>query len=299
VTRVPSDDPDSTEPLAVAGRLAVTLRRHLLAVAQAGLRTVREALAQIPVPRTDRAPVAPTPTAPPALAAVSPGVKGAHHPHPPLADLLRSETPLPETYGSERVVLLVRDPHCLFAYWDLSEKRRQTVRAEAGSGPLRLVLRTYDVTTIRFDARPPERFQDFAIAGEARSVYAYVGKPAACFVAEVGYLRPDGAFFSLARSQPVWTPRTEQSGEVPGRWMTVGWTERASPGTAVPSPTVQIDESPAVATNGTTAAHGVTPIVDASSSWPGPAPIGAQRGSWSLVRGGLAAPGAPIVRGDQ
>jgi hypothetical protein len=97
-----------------------------------------------------------------------------------------------------------------------------------------MVLRTYDVTQIAFDAEPLRRFQDFAVANDARSLYAYIGKPAACFVAEVGYLRPDGAFFPLARSLPIWTPRTDQPGVAPGRWMTVGWNEQRDAGTVVP-----------------------------------------------------------------
>jgi hypothetical protein len=218
----------------------------------------------------------------PAVPVATPRV--ATPPAAPTADLLRSASGLPATYGSDRLVLLARDPHCLYAYWDLSEARTSAVRADAGSEPLRMVLRTYDVTQIAFDAEPPSRFQDFAIGNDARSLYAYIGKPAACFVAEVGYLRPDGGFFPLARSLPIWTPRTDQPGAAPGRWMTVGWKERRdTAGTLVPLVT---SGSPAAApasdAASTAATHG------APSSWPGPAPSSQQRGSWSLVRGGLA-----------
>jgi hypothetical protein len=192
---------------------------------------------------------------------------------------LRSAAALPATYGSDRLVLLARDPHCLYAYWDLSDARVHAIRTDAGAEPLRMVLRTYDVTQIAFDAAPPNRFQDFAVAGEARSLYAYIGKPAACFVAEVGYLRADGAFFPLARSLPIWTPRTDQPGVAPGRWMTVGWNERRDAGGTVVPLT-------ATGTSDVTA-DGVA-TRPAPSSWPGPAPSAQQRGSWSLVRGRLA-----------
>jgi hypothetical protein len=195
--------------------------------------------------------------------------------------VLRTFTPLPESYGSERVVLLARDPHCLFAYWDVSEARRKRARHDAASDNLRVVLRAYDVTQVAFDAAPPSRFQDFPVQADARSVYAYVGKPAACFVAEIGYLRPDGAFFPLARSQPIWTPRTEQPGSAPGRWMTVGWTERRDAGALVPVDVARTpDRGVASGADATSATR------RAPSSWPGPAPTSAQRGSWSLVRGG-------------
>lgn len=292
MTRVPSDPSERLEPTSVAERLAGTLRRQVLAAAQASLRALREVLAHLPqidalqpqpTPQPHKRPsvppgspqsLAPTPErAAPALATPS-----VPPPSAPPADLLRTDAVLPAAYGSDRLVLLARDPHCLYAYWDLSGDRVAEVRTSAASDQLRSVLRIYDVTQIAFDAKPPTRFQDFSIAGDARSLYAYVGKPAGCFVAEVGYLRPDGGFFALARSQPVWTPRTEQPGAAPGRWMTVGWTERAAAGEVVPlttTGTANVDPTPLA-------------LRQAPSSWPGPAPSAAQRGSWSLVRGRLA-----------
>jgi hypothetical protein len=212
---------------------------------------------------------------------------GAAFANPPPAELLRTDTPLPDSYGSDRIVLLARDPHCLYAYWDLSDARGCSVRTQAGSHSLRMVLRTYDVTQVAFDATTPARFQDFAVAGDARSVYAYVGKPAACFVAEVGYLRPDGVFFPLARSQPIWTPRTDQPGAAPGRWMTVEWNERADAGEVVPLATTS------AGTVATGTSEGFIAARRAPSSWPGSLPPAAQRGSWSLVRGRLTTAASP------
>lgn len=289
MTRVPSDPSERLEPTSVAERLAGALRRQVLAAAHASLRALREVLAQLPQgnvalspqPTSPQPPPQKPPTVPPTPAQAGPPVAAPSVPPPssPPADLLRTDAVLPTAYGSDRLVLLARDPHCLYAYWDLSADRVAQVRTSAESDQLRSVLRIYDVTQIAFDAKPPTRFQDFSIAGDARSLYAYVGKPAGCFVAEVGYLRPDGGFFALARSQPVWTPRTEQPGAAPGRWMTVGWTERAAAGEVVPL----------AATTGTDPID-PTPLAlrQAPSSWPGPAPSAAQRGSWTLVRGRLA-----------
>jgi hypothetical protein len=280
------------KPEAIAERLAGSIRRHLLAVAQASLRLARELLARLPAEGTAPGPRAgapirePSSPATPATAARPAAVPAA------TADLLRASGRLPSSYGSDRLVLLARDPHCLYAYWDVSRGRDEAVRKDAGSEEVRLVLRTYDVTQIAFDAEPPRRFQDFAVGGDARSLYAYVGKPAACFVAEVGYLRQDGAFFPLARSLPVWTPRTEQPGTAPGRWMTVGWNERRGAGEVVPIATTTGAPAKASDAMPTTAPDASPPGTagSAPSSWTGPAPNAAQRGSWSLVRGGLASP---------
>jgi hypothetical protein len=289
VPRVPTDHhPERLEPPTVGERVAGNLRRYLLAAAQASLRALREMLAQLP--RTDASALRlpPTTEPPPSAPRVAERVVAQPAAVPPPIDVLHGDTALPAAYGSDRLVILSRDPHCLYAYWDVSEARIAEVRARAATPAPRAVLRVYDVTQIAFDAKPPARFQDFAIAGDTRSLYAYVGKPAACFVAEVGYLRSDGAFFALARSEPVWTPRAEQPGTAPGRWMTVGWTERASAGRVVPLTTTgtgTVEPTPAA-------------LRQAPSSWPGPAPSAAQRGSWSLVRGKLAPTAVPEVSGE-
>jgi len=287
VTRVPTGGSDKLETTAAAAGIATAVRRHVLSVAQASLRALRDLLAKLP--SSERS--SPDPVTPP-VAPAPPPTAPASAPErttPPAAELLRGTSALPTSYGSDRVVLLARDPHCLYAYWDLSEARVRTVRAEGGAEQLRMVLRTYDVTQIAFDAATPTRFQDFPITGEARSLYAYLGRPASCFVAEVGYLRPDGAFFPLARSQPIWTPRTEQPGSAPGRWMTVGWNERHDAASKVLPLGTTVAQTPESALPDRARPTAVrTP--GAPSSWPGPAPAGAQRGSWSLVRGGLATP---------
>lgn len=314
MTRVPTDRSSKLEAIAAAERLAGAVRRQLLTMAQASLRLVRELLAHLPAePPTSHAKSAEP--VPPATMAVPAPVPSATRAAAPASDLLRSGgARLPTSYGSDRLVLLARDPHCLYAYWDLSSARDRTVRSAAGSDRLRLVLRTYDVTQIAFDAEPPRRFQDFAVSGDARSLYAYVGKPAACFVAEIGYLRPDGAFFPLARSLPIWTPRTDQPGAAPGRWMTVGWNEqRQQPSelaTRAPAQATTPAPQPASATPAAVAeasaprdAASTAPVNPAPSSWPGPAPNAAQRGSWSLIRGGLASPttvdAPPVTRPDR
>jgi hypothetical protein len=298
MTRVPIDDPGLFEQGGIANRLASGLRRHVLAAAQASLRALRELLAQLPTKESGARPTKIEPSSPrPAAdrAGILP-VQKANRPRsgvlpsPPPADLLQSDATLPGSYGSDRLVLLARDPHCLYAYWDLSDAHCRSVRTQAGADRLRTVLRTYDVTQVSFDAKPPTRFQDFTIVGDARSVYAYVGKPAACYVAEIGYLRHDGVFFPLARSQPVWTPRTGQPGTAPGRWMTVGWSEHREAREVVPLATTapgSVGIGPGATESPVTAAR------QGPSSWPSPSPSAAQRGSWSLVRGRLTTATSP------
>ena len=49
---------------------------------------------------------------------------------------------LPENYGQDRLTLMVRDPHWLFCYWELSETRVAAARAEL-DGPCWKILRVH------------------------------------------------------------------------------------------------------------------------------------------------------------
>jgi len=280
VIRAPWSDQRTVAP----ANLASAIGRQVLDLVQESLRGLRNLLSRMRVAESG-APEASYPKVPipaPGRRKDGEGADGerAHGAQHRMADLLRGDADLPRAYGSNRLVLLARDPYCLFAYWDISEERRHTVREQAGAGAVREVLRTYDVTQLTFDARPASRFQDFPVAAGVRSLYAYVGKPAACFRAEIGYLRFDGVFFTLAGSEPVWMARTDEPGAEPGRWMTVRWSERpeARAVTTSAGPTMR------------GAATGTAPTRAAPSSWQGAAPAAAaiQRGSWSLVRGGAS-----------
>ena len=50
---------------------------------------------------------------------------------------------LPLKYGDTRIVVMVRDPHWIFAYWEVSDERRMQVEREASASwnDLRKVLR--------------------------------------------------------------------------------------------------------------------------------------------------------------
>ena len=274
--RAPWSDQRTAEPVSLASALG----RQVLDLIQESLRGLRGLLSRMRAAESaaPEAAHAKVPVPAPGRRKDGEGAEGDGGARHRMADLLRSGAELPGAYGSDRLVLLARDPYCLFAYWDVSDERRRAVREQAGAGAVREVLRTYDITQLTFDARPPSRFQDFPVAAGVRSLYAYVGKPAACFRAEIGYLRFDGVFFPLAASEPVWMARTDEPGTAPGRWMTVRWSERP--------------EARAVTTSAApTTRAGITATTrTAPSSWQGEGPAAAslQRGSWSLVRGGAS-----------
>ena len=81
---------------------------------------------------------APTPAAP---AAGGPGQRYALGPAPSSQRVPPAESELPEAYGTQQLFLTARDPHWLYAHWDLT--REQLKKYNALSVDRHLVLRIY------------------------------------------------------------------------------------------------------------------------------------------------------------
>ena len=114
----------------------------------------------------------------------------------------------PETYGVNRVRLLVKDPHWLFAHWDVDPRVREGLRREKGERIAvlaRLTLRlTDDHGGIGGATVLPEG---------ARSWYLRAVPGHRSYRVELGITLPSGEYRSLARSNAVATPRTGPSPE--------------------------------------------------------------------------------------
>jgi hypothetical protein len=112
--------------------------------------------------------------------------------------------PVPQRYNETCAVLMVRDPHWAFAYWDVEDA--QAARARRDAGFEQLVLRVQDL-------QPASSF-DIPIQWSDSSWYIYLPNQDADYLLELGYLA-SGKFRLLARSNPVHTPRESFVGEAP------------------------------------------------------------------------------------
>jgi hypothetical protein len=119
----------------------------------------------------------------------------------------------------DRLVVMVRGPYWLHAYWELAA--RSVGRAQSAMGPhwhtTRPVLRVYRVSsegTAILD-------RDIQIHGGVNHWYISVDDPPSQFRMEIGYLAPDGRFFCLARSNSVTTPPGGTSDSVDRNWAEV------------------------------------------------------------------------------
>src|ERR1700685_1883905 len=91
---------------------------------------------------------------------------------------------LPESYGTKKLFLVARDPHILFAYWDLSQVQYQEAARAAHDG--KVFLEVYV---------PGEgRVQQIHIWDCHKNWYLQVNRPDTTFVAQLGYYRADGSF---------------------------------------------------------------------------------------------------------
>ncbi len=130
---------------------------------------------------------------------------------------------LPEDYGDNRMVLIVRDPECLFAYWELRKDVLSNILNALGSMAhnAKMVLRVYDVTDVIFNGNNAHTYFDIELTGKARSWYIHTGKPNRSFCADIGFLTPNGTFRLIARSNPVKTPPAGVSEVVDETWMSI------------------------------------------------------------------------------
>jgi hypothetical protein len=127
---------------------------------------------------------------------------------------------LPSGYGKDRVVVMVRDPFWLHAYWELT--RQAVQRAEAALGQewhgARPILRLLDVTTRDTTSTAESVVRDIEIHGGCNNWYIDVHSPPRSFRVDIGYLSKQGHFYVLARSNVVSTPRAGVSDIIDENW---------------------------------------------------------------------------------
>jgi hypothetical protein len=123
------------------------------------------------------------------------------------------------TARADRLVVMVRDPYWLHAYWELTQ--RSVDRAQAAMGqrwhgaqPVLRVFRMHDESAAAHE-------RDIPIHGGVRNWYVDVQDPPADYRLEIGYLAEDGSFYCLARSNEVSTPPAGTSDALDDNWTAV------------------------------------------------------------------------------
>ncbi len=121
---------------------------------------------------------------------------------------------IPGGYGADRIIAMVRDPHWIFSYWEVTADRYRELEKRFGGDWLRcsMILRVAEV-----DSDPPRRF-DIELTADARNWYINV-QPDRSYQVAIGALGPDGTFAEVAVSNVIKTPRMGVSDVIDDRWM--------------------------------------------------------------------------------
>lgn len=134
----------------------------------------------------------------------------------------RKQFRFPQGYGDNKIVLLVRDPWWLFAYWEVrKDKEEEIVRKmeRSGEAPQKSILRVYDVTDVNFNGKNARSFFDIDLKDLASNWYINVNLPDSSWIVDIGIVSNKGNFYLLARSNVVRTPRFGMSDQLDAEWM--------------------------------------------------------------------------------
>ncbi len=128
---------------------------------------------------------------------------------------------LPGQYGQDKIVLQVRDPWWIHAYWEIKGSTYERLKNELKDEFYRAkrLLRVYDVSQIIFDGKNAHRFFDIQIDEHSNSWYIDTGGPGRSWCVDLGLLLTDGRFIMIVRSNTVCTPIEGPSWITDEEWM--------------------------------------------------------------------------------
>jgi hypothetical protein len=136
-------------------------------------------------------------------------------PAPPPVHAERGPAP-PAGYGEDRVVVMVRDPGCLFVYWELGgggwqEAVRRHGLAEMTAGSWVLRVEHFH------EQRSGLRYFDVAVDPAVGNRYLHV-EPSALYRVRIGVILSSGKLVDLAASPTMATPPASVSCRTDGKW---------------------------------------------------------------------------------
>jgi hypothetical protein len=120
---------------------------------------------------------------------------------------------LPAFYGTGELLLVARDPHWLYAHWDLSEQQQR--RYNALSVDHHLVVRVKPGTISGHAS------SEIHVHPESRHWFMHVDRAATEYTAELGYHPTNTEWVTVATSMPARTPPDTASAERTVRFATI------------------------------------------------------------------------------
>jgi uncharacterized protein len=149
--------------------------------------------------------------APPAVS--GPGEKFVLGPEPPAEEFVAESARLPEAYGTKKLFLSARDPHWLYAQWDLT--RTQQLQYNKHSVDKHLRLRVYR------GAVAGQPVSELHVHPESRHWFAHVECAGTKYAAELGFYQANRQWVGIASSNSVTTPPDSAAAAGPARFATI------------------------------------------------------------------------------
>ena len=143
---------------------------------------------------------------------------------PSFAQLAADSKELPQRYDRTFLNIMLKDPYCIYAYWEIAEKDVEEVRKKnpgRDQGSARRILRVYDVSLIDFNGFNANGFFDIEIGAFSSNWYINLWCDNISYLGEIGLLFSDGCFAPLARSGAVHVPLAGYSPRAEQIWMKV------------------------------------------------------------------------------
>ncbi len=126
----------------------------------------------------------------------------------------------PRDPNKDRLILMVRDPYWLHAFWDITRKSVERAKASLAGNwhtakPVLRLLRNEDNSTT---SNSENVYKDIEIHGGVRHWYLEIESPGSTFRLLIGYVYANNRFYELARSNPVIPPIPGSSDSTDDHW---------------------------------------------------------------------------------
>jgi len=149
---------------------------------------------------------------PAAIPVSGPGQRYSLGPTPP-SERLEPEGELPDTYGTQELLLTARDPHWLYAHWDLT--RQQQRYFNSLSVDRHLILRVCP------EAPGAGPLAEVHVHPESRHWFIHVDRAGTRYVCELGFYTKEGEWVTISTSGSTLTPPDTMSEETSAEFVTI------------------------------------------------------------------------------
>ena len=140
-----------------------------------------------------------------------PGTRYALGPRPPGKSEEIAE--LPEAYGTRRLLVLARDPHWIYAHWDLTGEQLKACNVASRDGHLVLRVFKNEVSGKPVVEQP--------VHPESRNWFVHVPAAGTRYIAQIGYYDRTGRWNEVATSGGTLTPPDSLSSDTSVRFETI------------------------------------------------------------------------------